>query len=610
MRATLATDRDTDRKNGKTLSALRRHAGPALWIAIGAPLLGGALLVWQAWSLAAVLGRAIEEGAPLDTLAPGVALILGLLIVRAALGAIGERAGTSAAEAIKLQLRTTLFAQLLARSPRSAEQPQSGAASAAIVDQVEALDGFFARYLPAMIQASVLPIAFGAIILPLDWLAGLLFLVTAPLIPVFMALAGWGAQHATNKQARALSLLSGRFADRLRGLLTLKLFGRAAAETSGIVAASDELRRRTLRVLRIAFLSSAVLEFFAALGVAGVALYVGLTFIDYLHLRSTPLSLELGLFLLLMAPEVYNPLRLLAAHYHDRAAAKAAIGEIEAQLSSPLPRGGRSTLLGRVRGSSSAPSQEKAPSPADFAIDLPPEGRGEARGPLGLTLTNLTLRTPDSARVILAGADLAIAPGEHIAIMGPSGIGKSTLLEAIARLRLHEGSITLDQRPLDDWPEAELRGRVTMLGQKPRIFAGSMAHNIGLARPGASIADIRRAAELAHVTGFADALPEGLDTRLGEGGLGLSGGQAQRIALARIYLRDAGLILLDEPTAHLDAELEQAVLDDLRHYARGRTLVISTHSLAVAACMDKAWRIAGECLLPTPLPKRDGRSVA
>src|SRR5690606_40685981 len=152
-------------------------------------------------------------------------------------------------------------------------------------------------YLPAMIQASLLPIAFGAIILPLDWLAGLLFLISAPLIPVFMALAGWGAQIATNKQARALSLLTGRFADRLRGLLTLKLFGRAEAETSGIVAASDELRRRTLRVLRIAFLSSAVLEFFAALGVAGIALYVGLTFIDYLHLRFSPLTLQLGLFI-------------------------------------------------------------------------------------------------------------------------------------------------------------------------------------------------------------------------------------------------------------------------------------------------------------------------
>jgi ATP-binding cassette subfamily C protein CydD len=601
---------DQDRQNGKTLSSLSRHGGAPLWVAIFAPLLGGALLVWQAWSLAAVLGRAIEGGAALDTLAPGVALILGLLIIRAALGAIGERAGTSAAEAIKLQLRTALFAQLLARSPRSADQPQSGAASAAIVDQVEALDGFFARYLPAMIQASVLPIAFGAIILPLDWLAGLLFLVTAPLIPVFMALAGWGAQHATNKQARALSLLSGRFADRLRGLLTLKLFGRAAAETSGIVAASDELRRRTLRVLRIAFLSSAVLEFFAALGVAGVALYVGLTFIDYLHLRSTPMSLELGLFLLLMAPEVYNPLRLLAAHYHDRAAAKAAIGEIETQLgtlpSSPSEMGRRAVALATPP---SFPPHQGAAATAPSSPS-PLWGGIKGGGAMSLEITHLTLRKPDSARAILADTDLMVAPGEHVAIMGPSGIGKSTLLEAIARLRAHEGSITLDQRPLGDWPEAELRGRVTMLGQKPRIFAGSMAHNIGLARPGASMADIRRAAELAHVAGFADALPEGLDTRLGEGGLGLSGGQAQRIALARIYLRDAGLILLDEPTAHLDAELEQAVLDDLKHYARGRTLVIATHSLAVAARMDKAWRLAGERLLPTPLPKHSGRSVA
>jgi ATP-binding cassette, subfamily C, bacterial CydD len=590
---------DTNRRNGKALSGLRRHGGPWLILAITAPLVGGAMLVWQAWTLAEVLGRAIEDGVPVETLGPGIVLLLALLIARAALGAVGERAGTAAAETIKLRVRATLFSHLLARSPRAAEQPQSGAASAAIIDQVEALDGFFARYLPAMIQATVLPIAFGAIVLPLDWLAGLLFLVTAPLIPVFMALAGWGAQHASNKQVRALSLLGGRFADRLRGLLTLKLFGRAEAETAGIVAASDELRRRTLRVLRIAFLSSAVLEFFAALGVAGVALYVGLSFIDYLQLRSTPLTLELGLFLLLMAPEIYNPLRLLAAHYHDRAAAKAAIGEIEAQLgslpSSPLP------LIDTVGGEGPLTRP---------AADLSPKGRGEGGGALGLTLVGLTLRTPDGARVVLDDADLTVAPGEHVAILGPSGIGKSTLLEAIARLRLHEGAIAMDRRPLADWPEAELRARVTMLGQRPRIFAGSMAHNIALARPEAPAADIRRAAERAHVASFADALSEGLDTLLGEGGLGLSGGQVQRIALARIYLRDAGLILLDEPTAHFDAELEQAVLDELKLYARGRTLIVATHSLAVASRMDRAWRIAGERLLPVPVPARKDRSVA
>lgn len=573
---------DQDRRNGKTLGALRKFGGKWLWLAIAAPLAGGALLVWQAWTLSQILGGAIESGTAVETLTPGIALILLLLLCRAGLAAIGDRAGVAAAETIKANVRQALFSHLLARSPRASGQAQSGAASAAIVDQVDLLNGFFAHYLPAMIQATFLPLAFGAIILPLDWLAGLLFLVTAPLIPLFMALAGWGAQAATRKQARALSLLTGRFADRLRGMTTLRLFGRAEAETAGIVAASDELRRRTLRVLRIAFLSSAVLEFFAALGVAGIALYVGLTFIEFLQLRNSPLTLELGLFLLLMAPEVYNPLRLLASHYHDRAAAKAAIGEIEAQLGE-LPH---------------------APAPlVDAEVSA-------STGAMGVGLAGVTLRTPDSARVVLADASISIAPGEHVAILGPSGIGKSTLLEAIARLRPHEGQIVLDERDLAEWPEAALRARVAMLGQKPRIFAGSMAHNIGLARPGASVADIRRAAERAHVSGFADALPEGLDTMLGEGGLGLSGGQAQRIALARIYLRDAGLILLDEPTAHLDADLEMAVLDELKLFARGRTLIIATHSLSVAARMHKAWRIAGESLLPTPLPARKNRSVA
>ena len=572
---------DPDRSSGKTLGRLRRHSGPALALAIGAPLAGGALLVWQAMTLSYILGAAIQAGAPALVLAPSVGLLLALLLARAALAALGERAGTAAAEAIKLALRQALFARLLSASPRAPNQPQAGAATAAIIDQVEALDGYFARYLPAMVQAGLLPLAFGAIILPLDWVAGLLFLVTAPLIPLFMALAGWGAQVATRRQARALSLLTGRFADRLRGLTTLKLFGRAEAETAGIAAASDELRRRTLRVLRIAFLSSAVLEFFAALGVAGIALYVGLTFIDFLQLRDGPLTLELGLFLLLMAPEVYQPLRQLAAHYHDRAAAKAAVAEIEAQLG-PLPE--------------AAPILADAPRPA-------------GAGAIGVVLSGVTLRTPDGARVLLDNVDLSVQPGEHVAILGESGIGKSTLLEAIAGLREHAGTIVLDGRPLASWPDPDLRSRVTLLGQKPRIFAATMAGNIAMARPGACATAIRRAAELAHAAPFADALPEGLETPLGEGGLGLSGGQAQRIALARVYLRDPGLILLDEPTAHLDPELEQAVLDELLRFARGRTLIVVTHSVAVAARMDKAWRLAGERLLPMPLPRRE-RTVA
>lgn len=558
---------------GKALSSLQRHGGKALWLALGLPLVSGGLLVWQASALADVIGRAIEGGEMLTALAPTVGLILALLILRASLSALGDWFGTLAAENIKRDLREALFSTLLARSPRRQDQPPSGAAVAAIVDQVEALDGYFARYLPASAQAALLPLVFGAIILPLDWVAGLIFLVSAPLIPIFMALVGWGAQAATDRQAQALSRLSGRFADRLRGLVTLKLFGREAAEIHGVVSASEALRQRTLNVLAIAFLSSAVLEFFAALGVAGVALYLGLTFIDFLHLRSSPLTLELALFLLLMAPEVYNPLRLLAAHYHDRSTAKAAIVEIERQLG-------------------------EMPREAIALADMPPRA-GKA---IALDLAGLTLRTPDRQRVIIDSADLTIAAGQHVAILGPSGQGKSTLLETIIGLRSGEGDILFDGKALADWPEADLRGRTFLLTQRPRLIHASIAENIALARGDATRAEIEQAAEKAGVTQFAAAMPQGLDTLIGEDGLGLSGGQAQRVALARLFLRDAGLILLDEPTAHLDPELEAEIMTAIVDFACGRTLIVATHSLAVASRLDKAWRIGGQSLLPVALP--------
>ena len=556
-----------------SLNRLHGKARLPLAVAMGAPLLGGLLLLWQAWTLSDVLGRAIEGGEPAHAVMPAVTLVLGLLALRAGLGALGEQAGISAAEAIKRHLRQALFTQHLSSPPRSADAPPSGVAASAIVDQVEALDGYFARYLPAALQAALLPLVFGAIILPLDWVAGILFLVTAPLIPAFMDLVGWGAQVATDRQARALSHLSGRFADRLRGMLTLKLFGREAVETEGIVEASEALRRRTLKVLRIAFLSSAVLEFFAALGVAGIALYVGLTFIDYLQLRASPLTLQTGLFLLLMAPEVYNPLRLLAAHYHDRATAKASLEEITRQLGA-LP-------LEPIAHADIAPR----PGPA-----------------IAVTLSHLTLRTPDRQRAVLVDTALDIPAGQHVALLGPSGSGKSTLLEALVGLRQAEGGITLDARSLPDWPQSELRARSFLLAQKPRLIHASIADNIGLARPGAARRDIEQATERARIAGFAAALPDGLDTIIGEDGIGLSGGQGQRVALARLFLRDAGLILLDEPTAHLDAALEGEIIAAIRHYGKGRTLVVATHSLRVARQMDKAWRIAGGSLVPVPVP--------
>jgi ATP-binding cassette subfamily C protein CydD len=561
---------------GRWLDGLARQNRARLMVIIALPLAAGLLLLGQAWVLATILHRAIVEGAALASLWPSVAVLATILLVRLALGATGDALATRFSEGIKSALRSTMFRALMLRAPVWTAGKSSGALSSALIEQVEALDGYFARYLPAMVQAALLPLAFAIVILPVDWVVAVLFLCTAPLIPVFMALAGWGAEAASRSQASALNRLSGRFADRLRGLTTLKLFGAAEREVAGVRAASEELRKRTMRVMRIAFLSSAVLEFFAALGVAGVALYVGLTLLDLVSLRGgAELTLAAGMLCLLMAPEVYQPLRLLAAHYHDRASARAAVSEMEVSLEA-------------------LPESVIAEAADAVAEPVPP---GAAR----LEISGLSVRSPTGATV-LDRIDLTLAPGDRVAILGASGIGKSTLLEAVAGLRPYAGSLRLDDVPITEIAEPSLRHRMAVLGQRPRIFPGSIADNIRFGRADACHASLRQAAYRAGVTAFADPLPAGLDTVIGENGLGLSGGEIQRIALARIYLRDPGLILLDEPTAHLDATTEAAVLDELLAFAEGRTLLVATHSLAVAARMDRVFRIVGGRLLPAPKP--------
>jgi len=545
------------------------------WLRLGTllPLVSGLLLLPQAYLLAQVLHGAIIERQQLHMLWLPIGLAGTILVLRIGLNLIAEQAAVRGGEAIKLALRQRLMAQLLSPVPEG--ERRAGAKASTLIDQVEALEGYFVRYLPAMAQAVVLPLAFALAVAPVDWVVATLFLVTAPLIPLFMALAGLGAEAASKAQASALAQLSARFADRLSGLVTLKLLGRAEAETAAIGAASQELGRRTMMVMRIAFLSSAVLEFFAALGVAGTALYIGLSLLQLIAVPATGLTLATGLFCLLMAPEIYQPLRLLAAHYHDRAAALAAADAILATFTDkpaePLLR----------------------PLPA-----VPHSG-----APVRLTLMGAGVGTgPD-------GIDLELAPGRHIAIMGPSGIGKSSLLDAIVRLRPHRGSIALDGQALDQIEEAALRGRVGVLRQKPHIFAGTMADNIRLGRPDACDTNVRLAAQRARVTAFAHGLPDGLQTALGENGLGLSGGEVQRLALARLYLRDPGLVLLDEPTAHLDAQTEASVLDGLTAWAKGRTMIVVTHSPAVAARMDRVYRLTGNGLIvalrPAPLTHKD-----
>lgn len=538
----------------RSLDTVRAAAGKSRHLALALPLSAGLLLPVQAYLLAHIIDQAVRFSAPMGALAGPLIALLALLVGRAALNGLGEHFAAWAAETAKASLRRRLVDTLLMRGPVWSRAQSSGQISSFVIDQVEAMDGYLGRYMPALIQSAVLPVAFAALVLPLDWVVGVLFVFTVPLIPLFMALAGWGAEAASQRQAAELSRLNGYFADRLRGIVTLKLFGREAAEIAGVATASAQLRQRTLSVLRIAFLSSAVLEFFAALGVAGVALYTGLSLLGLVHLRFVPLSLETGLFCLLMAPEVYQPIRTLAAHHHDRAAARAAYEQIR---------------LGFEEIATATIASADQPAAAPLSA-------------IALDIRALTVAS-SGGQPILDQLDLALRPGEHVVISGESGAGKSTLLEVISGLRPYGGEVRVNGRNLSEIAAADWRQSLAVFTQRNTLFAGTIAENIQLGRRDAGADDIHAAARRAEVLAFADQLPEGLDTRLGERGLGLSGGEAQRVALARLFLRAPALLILDEPTAYLDPETEQAVLDALFAFAEGRSLIIASHAAALLA---------------------------
>ncbi|MBB5751287.1 thiol reductant ABC exporter subunit CydD [Prosthecomicrobium pneumaticum] len=550
-------------EQSRFMRGLARDARAALAVALAAPLLAGILLVVQAHLLAGLLGAAIAEGRPRAALVAPLVAVAGLIGLRAVLAGVGEFAGAAAAERIKRSLRDALFRRFAARPVDWVRGRTAGGLASAMIEQVDALEGYFARYLPAAIAAVFLPLAFAAAVVPVEPIVALLFLVTAPLVPLFMALVGYGAERASRRHLDAFARLSGLFADRLRGLTTLKLFGRAEAEVATVRDASDALRARTLAVLKIAFLSSAVLEFFAALAVAAVALYVGLSYLGLVSLRTNPLTLATGLFCLLMAPEVFLPLRQFAAHYHDRAAAKAATAALD----------------GMFEGLPAAPAE------------TPRRAQLRDKGPATLVVEGLVLDAPDGRRV-LDGVGFAASTGGLTVILGASGAGKSTLLEAVRGLRaLDAGRVLIDDTRLDGISPVALAERIGWLGQRPRIVHGTIADNIRLGRPEASAAAVIEAARLACVSEFADLLPHGLSTFVGERGHGLSGGEAQRVALARVFLRDPGLLLLDEPTAHLDAETELRVLAGILRFGRGRTIVIATHSARLAMRADQRLRL-------------------
>lgn len=536
--------------------------GPArawLWVAAGAGLLTGALIIAQAGLIAAIVHGAIAEQRSLDQLAPLLLALVAVAIARAGGHWLQQAAGIAASADIRERLRARIVERIGALGPvRLAASHSAGIASRAL-EQVDAVDGYFARYRPQRIVAVGIPAAILITAFTQDWIVALLLLLAAPLIPLFMAIVGMGAEHLNRQQFETVTRLAGHFLDRVRGLSTLRLFGRAEAAIDEVQAVADTYRQRTMRTLRVAFLSSAVLEFFASVAIATVAIYVGFGLLGYIEFGNAPeLTLFSGLFVLLLAPDYFQPLRTLAQHYHDRAAALGAADGLRELLEQPGP----------------------ATPPADHAGTDDRTGHIEIRD---LAFAH------DERETLFHNLALTVTAGERIALVGPSGCGKSTLLQLLAGFMAPDaGTIAIDGRA------PGTAGPVAWVGQRPFVIAASIRANIALADPDAAPAAIERAAEQAGVMAFARDLPQGLETMLGENGTGLSGGQAQRVALARAFLAPAPLLLLDEPTAHLDAAAEAAVLTALRQLATTqRTLVIASHHPSVRTMVDRVLTIEG-----------------
>lgn len=539
------------------LKQLSRSVRKPVFYAAAAGLGNGVGIIVQAALLAFLLHALIIEQRPLPELSNWVVGLLALFAFRSLCVYRQQTLGFRAGAAIKREIRRLLAVRFEAQGPAYLKQQQSGELATAVLEQTEALENYFARYLPQQMIVGVLPLLMIAVVMPVNWVVGLIFLVTGPLVPVFMILAGMGAASANRSQFLALARMSGYFLDRLQGLATLKLFGRTEREAAAIRIIADQFRQGTMSVLRLAFLSSAVLEFFSAVAVGLVAVYVGLGLLGLMSFGpASGISLREALFVLLLTPEYFSPLRQLAVHYHDRAAA---IGAVDHLL----------TVL-------------DADTPASPIADDDPEGghyRLECRG----------VDKTFGSRQVLTAIDFTIKAGEKVALVGESGAGKTTLLNLILGFEPPDrGRIRLDGQGVT----RELAARhCAWVGQQTYSFVGTIRDNIALAEPSASDQAVAEAARAAGVDEFSERLPHGLETEIGEGGYGLSGGQMQRIALARAFLKPAPIVLLDEPSAHLDGVNKRLLLDRIEALFQDRTVIIASHDRAVIERMDRRLRL-------------------
>ncbi|MCQ4081765.1 thiol reductant ABC exporter subunit CydD [Streptomyces sp. RB6PN25] len=546
----------------------------AATVALG--LAGAGLVVAQAMLIAGIVTGTVGAFRHHDSprhLTQDIALLAAVAAGRALVTWLTELAAHRTSAAVKSELRSRLLRHATGLGPSWLGSQRTGELTTLALRGIDALDDYFARYLPQLGLAVVVPAAVLARIATADWESALVIVVTLPLIPVFMALIGWYTEARMKRQWRLLARLSGHFLDVVEGLPTLKVFGRAKAQAASIRRITDDYRRATLKTLRVAFLSSFALELLSTISVALVAVGIGFRLVD------GSLALYTGLLVLVLAPEAYLPLRQVGAQYHAAAEGLAAADEVFAILETPV----------RTPGSTPAPDIRHAP----------------------LRVEDLTVTHDDRHGPSLPATSFTLSPGEIVALTGASGAGKTTVLSTLLGFTAPTaGRITVGGQDLTSLDPQTWRDQIAWVPQHPYLFAGSIADNVRLARPDATDDELRTALADAHALDFVNSLARGTDTRLGEGGAGLSAGQRQRLALARAFLADRPLLLLDEPTANLDSTTEADVVDAIRRLAAGRTVILVVHRPALLDLAERVVRIEAPSAAQPPAAAAAGGSAA